>query len=149
MKTVISGSNWIFHFAETQDDDVEAEDVAMVEDSDSVAGIPDQQADQFQINQPAILNNAVEAKKSDEASVQLIYDDTTQDNVGAEKVVLVQDRAGIPDQQAQYQINQPAVLNNAVEAASIELIYDDTTEDFTQDWSFNQRTSKQWTGDVD
>merc|ERR1712029_78494 len=52
---------------ETQDD-VEAEDVAMVEDSDSVAGIPDQQADQFQINQPAILNNAVEAKKSDEAS---------------------------------------------------------------------------------
>jgi len=122
---------------ETQDD-VEAEDVAMVEDSDSVAGIPDQQADQFQINQPAILNNAVEAKKSDEASVQLIYDDTTQDNVGAEKVVLVQDRAGIPDQQAQYQINQPAVLNNAVEAkkseeASVDLIYDDTTEDFTRD----------------
>ena len=162
MKTVISGSNWIFHFAETQDDDVEAEDVAMVEDSDSVAGIPDQQADQFQINQPAILNNAVEAKKSDEASVQLIYDDTTQDNVGAEKVVLVQDRAGIPDQQAQYQINQPAVLNNAVEAkkseeASVDLIYDDTTEDFTrdrtedftQDWSFNESSSKLHTGDVE
>ena len=46
----------------------------MVEDSDSVAGIPDQQADQYQINQPAVLNNAVEA-----ASIELIYDDTTED----------------------------------------------------------------------
>jgi len=64
---------------ETQDDDVEAEDVAMVEDSDIVAGRPDQQADQYQINQPAVLNNAVEAKKSEEASVDLIYDDTTED----------------------------------------------------------------------
>merc|ERR1712062_82162 len=124
-------------------DSVEAEN-AMVEDSDSVAEIQDQQADRpVPFNQPAVLNNALEAMKSTEASVQLIYDDTTQDNVGAEDVVLVQDSdsvAGILDQQAdQYQKNQPAVLNNAVEAkkseeASVDLIYDDTTtEDFTQD----------------
>merc|ERR1711983_188323 len=118
--------------------------------SDSVAEIQDQQAYRPVPFNKTDLNNALEAMKSTEASVQLIYDDTTQDNVGAEDVVMVQASdsvAGRPDQQAdQYQINQLAVLNNAVEAkkseeASVDLIYDDTTEDFTHD------TTKDFTQD--
>ena len=62
-----------FYFAVTQDD----ANVVQVEDSNDNTGIPNLQADRAgPCNQPAILNNGT---MNDEANVELIYDDTTED----------------------------------------------------------------------
>ena len=72
-------SNIIFHFAVTQDDiDNDNSDEVQVEDSIDNAGISYQQDDKAgPCNQPAILNNV--AENPEEASVEIVYDDTTAD----------------------------------------------------------------------
>ena len=72
-------SNIIFHFAVTQDDiENDNSNEVLVEDSIDSAGISYQQADKAgPCNQPAILNNV--AENPEEASVEIVYDDTTAD----------------------------------------------------------------------